>query len=89
MNKLFAIVVCSVLFSCSSSQFEPVKVNLESQWDTIRPLANPDKGWYHHLIDNGTWRYEVSYVHGGACAIYRGYGFRTDGKIWGGTIEKT
>ncbi|MFW5831876.1 MAG: hypothetical protein ACOCVA_06470 [Prolixibacteraceae bacterium] len=58
MKKLLSILIFGFLFSCSS-KFEPVKVNLESQWDTVRPLANPDKGWYHHLIDNGTWRYEV------------------------------
>ena len=22
-------------------------------------MENPDKGWYHHLIDCGTWRYEI------------------------------
>jgi hypothetical protein len=33
--------------------------NLENQWDSIRPLANPDKGWYHHLLDNGIHKYLI------------------------------
>lgn len=35
------------------------QTDLTSQWDTIRPLANPDKGWYHHLLDNGVHKYLV------------------------------
>lgn len=23
------------------------------------------------------------YIHGGACALYKGFGFRKDGKVWG------
>lgn len=33
------------------------KIDLTAQWDTLRPLANPDKGWYHHLLDNGIAKY--------------------------------
>src|SRR5210317_1820900 len=45
------------IYSCS--KFEPVKVNLEDKWDTERPIANPDKGWYHHMIDNGIHKYLI------------------------------
>ena len=38
-------------------------------------LVALDRLW-HDLVENKL------YVHGGACAIYRGYGFRTDGQIW-------
>ncbi|MGM0376913.1 MAG: hypothetical protein ACQEQ0_09055 [Bacteroidota bacterium] len=58
MKSFLIIVVCGVLFSCSS-KFEPVKINLESQWDSIRPLENPDKGWYHHMLDNGVHKYLI------------------------------
>jgi len=33
------------------------KTDLSAKWDTIRPLANPDKGWYHHMLDNGIGKY--------------------------------
>lgn len=31
--------------------------DLTNLWDTVRPLVNPDKGWYHHMLDNGTAKY--------------------------------
>lgn len=34
--------------------------DLQSQWDTLRPLANPDKGWYHHQLDNGIDKYQIA-----------------------------
>lgn len=34
-------------------------VDLESRWDTTRALENPDKGWYHHLLDNGIDKYHI------------------------------
>jgi len=58
MKNFLITIVCGVLFSCSSN-FKPVEVNLESQWDTVRPLANPDKGWYHHMLDNGIHKYMI------------------------------
>jgi len=33
------------------------KTDLYASWDTVRPLANPDKGWYHHMLDNGIGKY--------------------------------
>jgi hypothetical protein len=33
--------------------------DLTAQWDTIRPLINPDKGWYHHMLDNGINKYLI------------------------------
>jgi hypothetical protein len=33
------------------------KTDLSSKWDTVRSLANPDKGWYHHMLDNGIGKY--------------------------------
>jgi len=33
------------------------KIDLSAKWDTVRPLANPEKGWYHHMLDNGIGKY--------------------------------
>jgi len=43
----------------SGELFEIVEnaTDLSAKWDTIRPLANPDKGWYHHMLDNGIGKY--------------------------------
>ncbi len=59
MNKLLILIVSGIILSCTSTQFKPVVVNLENQWDSIRPLANPDKGWYHHMLDNGVHKYLI------------------------------
>lgn len=40
-------------FSITQAQ----KTDLSAKWDTTRPLANPDKGWYHHMLDNGIGKY--------------------------------
>jgi len=31
--------------------------DLRPAWDAARPLPNPDKGWYHHYLDNATNKY--------------------------------
>jgi len=60
MNKLLFYLVAGLLFSFSASKnLVAQKTDLVSQWDTIRPLANPDKGWYHHLLDNGIHKYKL------------------------------
>jgi hypothetical protein len=33
--------------------------DLQPFWDMNTPLANPDKGWYHHYYDNGIGRYKI------------------------------
>jgi len=55
INFLPAIFIVA-FFSCCSSQQE---VSFTDKWDTIRVLKNPDKGWYHHLLDNGIDKYPV------------------------------
>lgn len=59
MNKFLSLLIVGLLFSCSTSKFKSVEINLENQWDTIRPLENPDKGWYHHMLDNGVHKYLI------------------------------
>ncbi len=34
-------------------------MSLVSTWDTLRPLNNPNKGWYHHMLDNGIGKYLI------------------------------
>jgi hypothetical protein len=34
-------------------------IDLQNIWDDQRGLINPDKGWYHHYYDNGTWGYKI------------------------------
>jgi hypothetical protein len=48
------------MFSCSTgNNFVAQKTDLVNNWDTIRPLVNPDKGWYHHMLDNGINKYLI------------------------------
>lgn len=57
-NIFFFTLLSIFCFTCSTKN-PSVKVDLKPEWDTLRVLENPDKGWYHHLIDNGIWRYEI------------------------------
>lgn len=59
MKKPSLISIAILLGIFSSCTTECQTVNLESQWDTLRPLENPDKGWYHHMLDNGIGKYLV------------------------------
>jgi hypothetical protein len=53
-------LLAGILFSSfGCSYFASQKTDLTMKWDTIRPLANPDKGWYHHLLDNGIHKYLI------------------------------
>lgn len=60
MNRtFFALIAVAILLGCTSNH-KTQKTDLQSQWDTLRPLANPDKGWYHHQLDNGIEKYPIS-----------------------------
>ncbi|MBN2610567.1 MAG: beta-galactosidase [Bacteroidales bacterium] len=60
MNKLIFILLAGILSSCGTkNNFVQQKTDLTDKWDTIRPLANPDKGWYHHMLDNGVHKYLI------------------------------
>lgn len=49
-----------LLSSCSISENKEIfEKDLTNQWDTIRPIENPDKGWYHHMLDDGTGKYLI------------------------------
>jgi hypothetical protein len=60
MNKLVIYLVTGLLFSfLINNNLVAQKTDLTTQWDTVRPLANPDKGWYHHMLDNGIHKYLI------------------------------
>ena len=60
MNKLLFYLIAGLLFSFSASKnLVAQKTDLVNKWDTIRPLVNPDKGWYHHMLDNGIRKYLI------------------------------
>lgn len=46
-------------FACNRLGSETVVKDFTPLWDSVTPLENPDKGWYHHLHDNEPWRYEI------------------------------
>ncbi len=52
-----SLVICIGIISSCQPDYQAL--NLESQWDTMRPLENPDKGWYHHMLDNGIDKYLI------------------------------
>ena len=67
MKNIFLITILLFFFSCDSSIAQPAPpflstpqtIDFKLQWDTIRVLKNPYKGWYHHLLDNGVDKYPI------------------------------
>lgn len=60
MKKLVLLSLIGFFLSCSFNQnFKPKETDLTVYWDTLRPMANPDKGWYHHMLDNGIGKYLI------------------------------
>ena len=37
-----------------------LSVDYRADWDTLRVLSNPHKGWYHHYYSNGLWNYGLT-----------------------------
>jgi len=52
---LFSLLLFLACAGCSSGK----EVSFTDQWDTLRVLRNPHKGWYHHLLDNGISKYPI------------------------------
>lgn len=52
-NILFLFLL---IFSGCSTHNE---ISFLNDWDTLRVLQNPYKGWYHHLLDNGITKYSI------------------------------
>lgn len=59
MKYILLFLTLCITYACSTTP-TPQKVDFKPQWDTIRVLKNPHKGWYHHLLDNGIDKYAIS-----------------------------
>ena len=59
MKYLFLILLGCFLFACSTIPTAKQNIDFKAQWDTLRVLENPHKGWYHHLLDNGVDSYKI------------------------------
>ena len=60
MKRTFYALIAVILIWGCAGQHKTQNTDLQTQWDTLRPLANPDKGWYHHHFDNGIDKYLIS-----------------------------
>lgn len=59
MKYLFLILLGSLTYACNSLPSARQSIDFKTEWDTVRVLKNPHKGWYHHLLDNGIERYAI------------------------------
>lgn len=60
MKNLFLLLFYGLLLACNPQNHTRQNIDFKTQWDTVRVLKNPHKGWYHHLLDNGTERYAIA-----------------------------
>lgn len=58
-KKLITLIAGILLCISGCVNTTSSKTDLTAKWDTIRPLINPDKGWYHHMLDNGIHKYLI------------------------------
>lgn len=56
---LLFLIITFVHCSLIEEQEHKTVFDLTEIWDTLRVLENPDKGWYHHLLDNGIGKYPI------------------------------
>jgi hypothetical protein len=59
-RNLFVFLFISITSPYGSVHAQDQKIEFTSQWDTVRVLKNPYKGWYHHLLDNGIDQYAIN-----------------------------
>lgn len=50
--KYFLLLSGCILSLCNPVSSQVKTIDLTHEWDTVRVLWNPYKGWYHHLLDN-------------------------------------
>ena len=58
----FIVLFFLITFGCTSFNGQKKtgkELSFTEQWDTVRVLKNPHKGWYHHLLDNGIGKYSI------------------------------
>lgn len=58
-RKIIIFLLFSILSVNGLVNAQDQEIDFKSQWDTVRVLKNPYKGWYHHLLDNGTAIYAI------------------------------
>ena len=59
MKSACLVLLSALLCAGSAGKAENRSIDLQPQWDTVRVLKNPEKGWYHHLLDNGVNSYAI------------------------------
>jgi hypothetical protein len=57
-TTIIAMLALILVYGCKRN-IEQSKTDLQPHWDTLRPLANPGKGWYQHQLDNGIDKYLI------------------------------
>jgi hypothetical protein len=60
MKNPCLLLILGLLFACNPQKQGLQTLDFKAQWDTLRVLENPHKGWYHHLLDNGIDKYAIS-----------------------------
>jgi len=60
MRRVFLYLINALLcYFSSNKNLVRQKTDLVNQWNTICPLINPDKDWYHHMLDYGIYKYLI------------------------------
>ncbi|HBL77347.1 MAG: hypothetical protein A2W90_21750 [Bacteroidetes bacterium GWF2_42_66] len=59
MKNLYLLLLCGCLLACTPEKSILQTIDFKANWDTVRVLKNPHKGWYHHLLDNGIDHYKI------------------------------
>ncbi len=59
LSARVAAVALHAAIILSPGRLPAVTFDLQPDWDDTTPLANPDKGWYHHALDNSPRKYLV------------------------------
>jgi hypothetical protein len=62
LMKFIQLSYAPLILALLSAGCIPIRTNEVSfvqNWDTVRVLKNPHKGWYHHLLDNGVHKYAI------------------------------
>jgi hypothetical protein len=55
----FLLITLFIYLTACTGDREQVTVDFRPEWDTLKVLENPHKGWYHHYYDNGIHRYHI------------------------------
>ena len=59
MKNLCLLLILGCLLAYTPEKSILQTIDFKADWDTVRVLKNPHKGWYHHLLDNGVDHYKI------------------------------